>query len=175
MAHDFRTSLAFSHKVEDEPFWLEVYAHAFPDMVTMVSHRENGYWQKAGVDRSIILSTSKQILIDEKVRRKNYGDILLEYWSDRDRKVPGWAVKPLLADYIAYAILPRGLCFFLPVIQMQEAWRINGEAWMSRYRKVPAENSGPNGDWITLSCAVPMKELYGAIGNCLRCVFEVPT
>ena len=49
------------------------------------SYNEYGYWQQQGVDRGIILDTSKQILIDEKVRYRNeitgkvYDDIAVRY------------------------------------------------------------------------------------------------
>ena len=37
----------------------------------MVDHRDDGEHQRAGIDRSVILANSKQLLIDEKVRNKD--------------------------------------------------------------------------------------------------------
>lgn len=109
--NNFAECLEESHKAEDLPFWEQVYKRAFPTMIAMLNHRKDGDHQRAGIDRSIILENSKQLLIDEKIRgrnkitRKVYNDIALEYLSDKDKNTPGWVCKPLLADYIAYAML----------------------------------------------------------------------
>ena len=131
--HDFKKSLEMSHAAEDMPFWLETYKKAFPTMIACVNHRQDGDHQRLGIDRSITLENSKQILIDEKVRFKPYNDILLEYLSDSARGTLGWVCKPLMCDYIAYAVAPLGVCYMLPVIQLQEAWSQRGEEWKKRY------------------------------------------
>lgn len=69
-----------------------------------------------GIDRSVILENSKQILIDEKARfpSKNgfsYPDILLEHISNDQTNAPGWTCKPLRADYICYAITGLGQAY----------------------------------------------------------------
>lgn len=180
--HNMKDSLAKSHAAEDLPVWEEVYKKAFPDMAAMVNHRHDGPHQRAGIDRSVICQNSKQILIDEKVRYRNkktnvvYTDIALEYLSDRDRKVLGWVCKPLLADYIAYAIAPLGVCYLFPVIQLQEAWRRHGEAWKGQYCK-PKPIQAYNEDtftgrkWVTVSVGVPSHVIFNAIGQCLRFSF----
>ena len=171
--HNFADSLEKSHRAEDLPFWEETYKKAFPDMVAMINHRKDGIHQRNGIDRSIILSNSKQLLIDEKVRGRNkkgkvYTDIALEYWSDMDRKVKGWVCKALLADYIAYAIAPLGICYLLPVIQLQNAWREYGEAWIKKYPDIRAENTY----WTTQCVGVPREILYPAIGKFFKITFK---
>lgn len=176
--HNFVDSLARSHAADTLPFWRECYEKAFPTMAAMVNHREDGDHQRAGIDRSVILHNSKQILIDEKVRDKNrktgkiYHDIALEFWSDFDRRVPGWVCKPLLADYIAYAIAPLGKCYLLPVPQMQAAWERNKAQWVHAYFIAKAPNRTRNRQWVTYSCCVPPDVLFREIGRCLRVEFE---
>jgi len=171
--HDFSESLAFSHAAADMPFWREVYEKAFPLMSAMVDHRQDGEHQRAGIDRSIVLTNSKQILVDEKVRGRNrktgkvYEDIALEFLSDEQRNVPGWVCKPLRADYIAYAIAPLGRCFLLPVPQLQNAWGKFGQAWRVSCPTVRAKNNG----WTTVSVGVPVPVLFKAIGETLRVRF----
>lgn len=177
--HDFKESLAASHEAEDMPLWKEVYLKAFPNMVAMPNHRVDGYHQRQGIDRSIILDNGKQLWIDEKVRFRNkktgqvYKDIALEYLSDKTRNTPGWVCKPLLCDYIAYAIAPLGKCYLLPVLQLQQAWRDNEDVWLGKYFTAEAKN-GKDGvvEWITLSCCVPVNILFKAIGSCLRIDFQ---
>lgn len=175
--HNFKESLAASHAASDCPFWEEAYKMAFPNMVAMLDHRQDGVHQRAGIDRSVILDHSKQLLIDEKVRFRNkktgivYGDILLEYLSDRGRGTPGWVCKPLLADYIAYAISPHGKCYLLPVPQLQLAWEKNRELWIKNSREIVAVNADGARKWSTISCAVSVNDLFAAIGGCLRVTF----
>ena len=108
IVHNFHDSLAASHGATDLLIWEEIYRNAFDDFAGMVDHRCDGAHQRAGIDRSVVLENSKQLLIDEKVRFRPYRDIALEVWSDEARGTPGWVQKPLLADYIAYAVAPLG-------------------------------------------------------------------
>jgi hypothetical protein len=174
--YDFDECLAESHSAEDLPFWAECYRKAFPTMAAMVNHRKDGEHQRAGIDRSVVLDNGKTLWIDEKFRRRNrrtgkvYDDIALEYVSNDQRNTPGWVCKPLLADYIAYAIGPLGKCYLLPVSQLQSVWNQYGSAWLSesdRY-KFATENRG----YKTLNVVVTPAELFPLIGNCLRVTFE---
>lgn len=178
--NDFNECLKFSHKFEDHPVWSRVYKAAFPNIVGTVSYQQDGFWQREGVDRGIMLSTTKQILVDEKVRGRNkitgrvYDDILLEYKSTNTSA--GWVCKPLRADYIAYLIAPLGVCYMLPVIQMQNAWEKNKAEWFANaedrsnkgFQKVSAKNNG----YTTLSLAVPVNVLFPAMGGQLRVKFN---
>jgi len=162
---DFEKDLKYSHECEDNPCWREVYRRAFPTMVKMVNHREIGPHQFAGIDRSIILNNSKQVLVDEKARRiHDTGDILLEYVSNDTTGTLGWIEKKLLCDYIAYAFIPSKRAYLLPVVQAQAAWKKSRDKWLERYGTLSASNNGYN----TLNCPVPINVLYPAIGNMLR-------
>lgn len=170
--HDFRESLEQSQEANDLPIWREMYQQAFPSMVAMVDHRQDGEHQRAGIDRSVILANSKQILIDEKVRFKAYDDICLEVWSDKGRRVPGWVAKPLRCDYIAYAVAPLGKGYLLPTVQLQSAWAKHGEQWSNEYFHPEAYNKRGESEWVTENVAVPVPVLFKAIGGCLRLTFE---
>ena len=168
--HDFNESLAKSHAAEDLPFWRETYEQAFPKMRAMVNHREDGDHQRAGIDRSIILENSTTIRIDEKVRYQNsngrvYEDIALEFLSNKERKIKGWVNKPLLCDYIAYAIAPLGVCYLMPVVPLQAAWLRNSKLWAcdrSNYRCY-AKNRTDGKEWTTVSLCVPAKVVMMSI------------
>lgn len=166
--HDFNESLIASHGASDLPIWRQIYELAFPNFLAMIDHREDGEHQRAGIDRSVILSNSKQVLIDEKIRLKDYGDILLEYVSVDRTNAPGWVCKPQRADYIAYAVKPSGICYMLPVIQLQLAWQKNGRQWLRTY----GTSKAPNKTYNTLNCPVPVNVLFPAIGAGLRVRFD---
>ena len=171
--HNFEQSLKRSHAADELAMWETVYRRAFPDMVEMINHRMDGDHQRLGVDRSIIMSNSKQILIDEKVRWKAYEDIALEFISDSTRQTPGWVRKSLLCDYIAYAIAPIGRCYLLPVLQLQRAWKAYGNDWIEKYGTISAKNHSNGRSWNTISCCVPVHALMKAIDMGLRAVFPV--
>lgn len=172
--HDFQDCLQRSHDAHDLPIWEQMYRQAFPEMVAMHDHRDDGYWQRAGIDRSIVLRSSKQILVDEKIRGRNrttgkvYRDIALEYVSNTSTGAPGWIEKALAADYIAYAIAPLGKGYLLPVVQLQSAWSKQKPAWLDRY----SFRRAPNNGYYTLFCPVPVDVLFPAIGVELRVQFE---
>jgi hypothetical protein len=86
-------------------------------MAAMIDHRQDGEHQRAGIDRSIVLNNSKQILIDEKVREKTGQG--LDHWFAvldqfggvakghsalathiyADHGVPGWYAQGITVAY----------------------------------------------------------------------------
>ena len=166
--HDFNDCLNKSHAASDHPMWLECYRQFFPNMQACIDHREDGEHQRAGIDRSIVMVNSKQVLVDEKVRYKDFGDILLEYISVDRTNALGWVCKPLMCDYIAYAILPRGRAYLLPVIPLQRAWSALGESWKQKFGTRSAQNNG----YKTLNCPIPFEVLFKAIQTAQIAKFE---
>ena len=67
--NDFKKDLNIAIHAKMTPCWLEIYQKAFPTMTDIISHRQDGWHQRAGVDRSVILANSKQILVDEKGKK----------------------------------------------------------------------------------------------------------
>ena len=157
--NDFHEDLKFSHDQSKLPIWDLIYNLAFPTFKTMEEIEQDGWAQRAGIDRLVILESGKIIYIDEKVRRKDYDDILIEYWSDEERKKPGWIAKDSACDYIAYAFLPSKRCYLLPFQQLRKAWKENMTDWVSKYRRVEAQNNG----YVTVSVAVPIEILMADI------------
>jgi hypothetical protein len=166
MIHKFHDSLAKSHEYEDAEWWEQVYKSAFRDFAAMVSTRQDGWAQRGGIDRVITLSFGRTITVDEKVREKDWPDVLLETWSDKERKSPGWMQKKLAIDYIAYAYAESRTCLLLPFDLLRVAWLDNGADWILQarnrsngYRVVHAKNQG----YTTESIAVPRDDLLSAI------------
>lgn len=166
IVHNFEKSLALSEKYADAPWWLSVYQEAFPTLKSAVSVRNDGWAQRGGIDRVLTLACGRVITVDEKIRDKDYGDILLEFWSNKERRIAGWVAKPLACDFIAYAIAPTSVCYFLPTLLLQRAWENNKQKWWEKslthvngYRLVDAKNTG----YTTQSLAVPTSDLLAAI------------
>lgn len=168
----FDADLAYSHDRSDEPRWESVYREAFPGFTAMIDLRGDGWWQRAGIDRRVCLRDSTTLTVDEKVRRIDYqqDDILLEYYSNWERRTPGWVAKDLACDYIAYAIVPSETCYLLPVKQLRRAWQVNRHEWVGAgkasadgFRFVSASNPG----YHTHSVCVPRRVLMDAIRDAL--------
>ena len=164
MTHDFLNSLKKSHEQADSSWWLDVYKKAFPDLEAEVSVRNDGWAQRGGIDRVLTLSSGKTLTVDEKVRYKDYPDILLEYWSDEARKIRGWVAKDMACDFIAYAFVNSGTCYLLPFQTLRAAWRLNHKEWCERYGRCEADN----GRYTTVSVPVPIKVLMPALNDAMK-------
>lgn len=163
ITHVFSESLARSHTHAAAPWWEEVYREAWPSFVAMQSVREDGWAQRGGIDRLVTLADGTVLKVDEKVREKDWPDIALEIWSDRDRKVRGWAVKPLTCDFIAYAFAPSATCYLLPFQTLRRAWRLNRNEWWAGCEHILARNNG----YVTESVAVPIPALLAAVADAM--------
>lgn len=148
-----------SERHADSSWWLDTYRRAFPRLQSAVAVREDGWAQRAGVDRVLTLSCGRTYTVDEKVRAEDWDDILLEQWSDEDRRIPGWIQKPLACDFIAYAFAPSGICYLLPVVPLQRAWRRHGRRWITEFGQRRAQNEG----YMSVSVPVPRAVLMWAI------------
>ena len=170
IVHDFEESLDFSESYTDAPWWEEVYRQAFPSMVSMTAVRQDGWAQRGGIDRVIILRSSKTLSIDEKVRRKDRPDILLEYLSNDQTGALGWVAKDLATDYIAYAFIPSQRCYLLPFATLRCAWKEHAAEWIALgkagddgFRICPAKNPA----YTTFSVAVPIPQLMAALTDAM--------
>lgn len=181
MIHDFDDSLRYSHGQSDQPWWGEVYRRAFPDLATLVDLRHDGWHQRAGRDRAIVLSSGRTVYVDEKVRSEAYDDIAVEVWStypkDGTRPFPpvdgataGWARKPLDCDWLAYAFVPTQTCVLIPFLGLRAAFEKSRATWISNadqgsngFRWVCAQNRR----YQTVSIAVPIWILNDAITDAM--------
>ena len=161
VVHDFHDSLAKSAAQANAGWWIDVYRKAFPTLESAVCVRADGWAQRGGIDRVITLGSGKTLTVDEKVRDSDWPDILLEYWSSKERRTPGWVAKDLACDFIAYAFIPSETCYLLPFHSLRAAWRDNHKKWVKQYRKVEAKNPG----YTTVSVPVPIPELLSALND----------
>jgi len=161
--HDFAESLAKSHAQAGASWWYDVYRIAFPSLAAAVCVRNDGWAQRGGIDRVLTLESGRVIYVDEKVREKDWPDILLERWSDEAKKVPGWVQKPLACEFIAYAFVPSETCYLLPTLTLQRAWRIYGRDWAKAYGTVRAKNK----HYDTVSVPVPRDILLAALSEAM--------
>lgn len=159
IVHDFKTSLEYSEIASDEEFWSSIYRKAFPNMVNHMTAFGDTESQRQGIDRVIILSNGKILKIDEKKRKKDYGDILLEYISNDQTGALGWIEKDLSIDYLAYAFMPSEKVYLFPWLMLRRSWLHYKDEWISTYPYISADNLTYN----TISVAVPIDTLLSAV------------
>ena len=60
---------------------------------------------------------------------------------------------------IAYSFAPSGVCYLLPGMPLQRAWRQRGREWIREYGRRRAQNPG----YVLVSVPVPKAVLMWAI------------
>jgi hypothetical protein len=155
--NDFKNDLEYSLDSTEDKLFNEFYFKAFPNLreIEVCNDMER---QRKGIDKILHFNNGNWFSIDEKKRRSDYGDILLEIWSV-DKKKRGWLFT-CQCDYIVYAIMPSLKVYLLPTILLKKAWVTNSEKWIQYTPKI-AENKG----YVTESRAIKVDELLSAIAN----------
>ena len=158
--NDFNTDLEYSLLGNDDQAINSFYFDNFRflENIDTVTDLE---LQKEGIDKILTFKGGKQIFIDEKKRRKNYGDILLEEYSNYEKKVAGWLSHKKKTDYISYIIFDDKIVYLLPFLLLQNAWINNYNEWSVKYQRKFAKNP----TYTTSNLAIPKQVLFGAIRN----------
>lgn len=166
--HTFDADTAGDHDTHE--FWGQLYRRYFTDYATHSVVTEKAA-QKSGIDHRVRLSGGGEVLVDCKCRCSSerwHDDILVEVWSDRAGRKPGWARKSLRCHYIAYGWPQFEVGFMVPFHALRRAYERNKDAWAalceddsSGLRVVDANN----GRYVTRSVAVPLKRLLSDVAE----------
>ena len=116
--------------------------------------------QKRGFDKRIMFQDNRSLIIEEKVRYQDYGDVFVERWEDKPIGKVGWAWDTeLICDYVAYAIWPSSLCIFINFKQLQTLLIQNEEVYMKRRQYENAEggylSTGPTLSFEEIQADIP--------------------
>ena len=161
--NNFDVDLKYSLATNDDMEINDSYFRIFCDL-KKVDLVNDPLLQKQGIDKILIFKNGKEVWIDEKKRRKDYGDILLEEYSDFDQKKVGWLSKEKKTDYIAYVIWKPRKLYLLPFKLLQLAWRENYKEWLKHYGRKFAQNKG----YRTSNIPVPAETLLSAIKDQIK-------
>lgn len=154
--NNFNECYEFAENGKCEPFWDNVYKKAFPNITNHMRGRvEYCNSQKMGVDRIIYLENGKTITIDEKIRKKVWDDIALEFISNDKYNTAGWMEKDLQIDYLAYAFLPINTAYLFDWRMLKRTWEHYKNEWKKEYFISKAINEG----YTTHSVCVPINVL----------------
>ena len=157
--HDFQESLKWGEAASDAPFWSAVYEKAFPNLSSQMRNRGDNIAQRRGVDRILFLNNGNTLYVDEKKRKIDYNDILLEFISVDKTGAPGWIEKDLAIDYLAYAFMPSCRCYLFDWPLLFRAWKNYGKSWKKQHKIITAHNY----EYDTISVAVPIPIVMKAV------------
>lgn len=164
-AHDFNSDLSYSMSARQTVFMEAVYHRAFPTVRRIEDCSGNLALQMLGIDRRLHLSSGQVLSVDEKVRRVDYDDILLEFISvDTPPMKPGWIRKNLAIDYLAYGFEQSKRCYLLPWHMLKKAWRENYQTWFATCPQVQAVNR----TYSTWSLAIDCDVIFAAVTRAQR-------
>ena len=159
--HDFNKRLRDSQSEEHNIFLNNLYKEYFDDVSEITT--VEGDMQRMGVDKVIFFNgDSRELYVEEKIRRKDYGnDILLELWSKAHTK-RGWLYTSK-CDYLVYYIAPAQRAYILPMRQLRLAWQKNQKEWEDSYGIRIAHSKAQNSKWDTINIPIPTEVLLEAI------------
>jgi len=150
--NDFKTDLEYSLEDNESDLFDNFYRRVFPSLVEIENVTDLDLQMK-GIDKIIHFKENKKLYIDEKKRRKDYGDIILEIWSNTEKRKAGWIFKSH-TDYIVYAIIPSRKCYLLPALLLK-IWVKNNWLNLKNFPKILAKNKY----YTTTSYAIPTDKL----------------
>lgn len=153
---NFQHDLAYSVNDADEPYFDAFYRFYFPYLVRHEILKNNCREQRDGVDRRLHFPSGHSVIVQEKRRRADYGDVLLEYESNDNAHTKGWIEKFQTIDYWVYAIMPTKRFFIYPWCALVRVWEKWGPIWKRQYKTFKSDN----GSYNTLFICVPFSVLH---------------
>lgn len=159
MIHSFNEELKFSLNTDLEHALNESYKKIFP--VENIETITDINLQKLGVDKIITLTNGRRLSLDEKIRKTDYQDILLEKYSNSELKVAGWINDHKITDFISYVIISSRIYYLISYPLLRSTWNRKKDDWEKMFGTKTAQNQG----YSTVSIPVPFKELFSEINS----------
>lgn len=159
--------------------WVEqAYWQAFGNLgLVRVALVTNPDYQRKGYDKVCHFKNGKRVIFDEKHRPRDYNDVLIEIWSNMERRIRGWLDSN--ADYIAEFFESTRRVVWLPLLLLNKWLKTRKEIipWVENPENdtllpcppwnnvVKAHNKGRLGhpDYTTASIAGPNELVLGGM------------
>ena len=102
-----------------------------------------------------------KVKVEEKERKKDYGDLLLEDFSNYERRTIGWTRDDRkITDYLAYIIVPSRFAYIFYYPALRRIFIDNLDLWRERYPyKFGKTFKGDVLLFTTANIVVPFNEL----------------
>lgn len=175
--YDFTKQLNVSMEAAGKDWVNQTYQKAFGNLgLVKVEAISDLARQRKGYDKVCYFSNGKQVIFDEKHRAEDYGDILIEIWSNMECRVPSWLNNN--ADYIVYFFEPTKRVAWLPLLLLNKWLKTRNEIalWIKTPEKktllpCPPWNRvvyTPNEGYTTASIAGPNELVLGGIQQVMQ-------
>ena len=156
--HDFHEDFGWSQRRTDderiEAIWREYFANP-PDFEVDWGPRKRAF----GADGTV-QAWGKVYTFDDKRRRRDYSDELLEEWSNDRTRRRGWTWNCGKYDYVLHLYHTRFEIF--PGPALQKAFRENLPAWSEQFERKYARNPR----YTTVNLQVKTRDLKWALARC---------
>jgi len=178
--YGFKERLEFAEKNSQAMQLERFYRRCFPGCISIEKVKDKEK-QRDGIDTLLFMQSGRILYFDEKIREKEYGDILLEEYSvwktypyvqgreigkyeplslhEASDLVVGWLGRTKKTDYITYAVVPSKRVNFLPFLLLQKAWCKHYREWVKMYGRLYV----PNDCYFTTNIPVPTDKVYEAM------------
>jgi len=128
--------------------------------IRSISRPQDKERQIAGIDVILNFNDHREpIFIDEKIRREDYGDILLEEYSNYEKKTKGWLEENLRTHFISYIWINEQKMLILPYQSLRLAYLSNKARWTGMFQRRFAQNNG----YKTSNIPIATQELFDGI------------
>ena len=153
----YKVDKAFEEEMR--PKFDVIYTTYFPELKKIEEIKDKRR-QFRGHDVHLHFNNGEKMVIDEKVRRSDWNDILIEYLSNKQTGREGWIYKNE-SDYLAY-LFPKKGCYLLDTPNIKD-WVKDEDSSFWDFEDVESENEGIYGPYTTVCKAVPLDFIEGTV------------
>ena len=155
--HDWVRDLAHENAEAGAPWWPLVYRALWPSFQSLEIAPRGSEAQRAGIDRVVRFPDGRVLSIQEKTRRLDRPDLLIEvrHVAADGRTWPGW-IEHTSADYLLCLWKPSGVVRLWGMAALRRAWMVNRARWLRTCRTFEAHNAG---GYKSVNVAVPLAAL----------------
>jgi hypothetical protein len=153
MTHNFYNDLLFEKRSKAK--YEKAIKKFFPSVLTWVEITDLAE-QKKGIDYLVKLP-GELVKVQFKIRKKNYGDLLVEWKSinnNTSASTAGWIEADDQQEDILIYIVPNHF-YCLDYKKLHNSWLVNKDSWINSYKLPPASN--PN--YQTFNVGIPIEIL----------------
>ena len=158
---NFEEDLGWSELPEQWITYLRAVLYWWPDTTNWERVTDLARQRKQR-DIGLELASGATLRLQVKRRRKDYGDMCIEYLHQHEtgRVRPGWINELAECDYLLYCV--PGKVYRMSYPELQAAWRKNQDSWIALYDSPGSENDGHGDPYLTRFVSVPWGVLQGA-------------
>ncbi|MBA7566108.1 hypothetical protein ES708_07795 [subsurface metagenome] len=154
---EFSSDIETSVLSKEDSKWVHtLYHQAFPSLKQIIKN-DNLALQQKGVDLIFLCKDGLKVKVEEKIRNKYYPDILIEEYSNWERKTPGWGMNmELITEYLAYIVLPKQFVYIMYYPALRRLFQENHTQWLSKNKRQFGTTKDEQGNILYHTSNIPV-------------------